>query len=84
MKIFDWTKKGLKLVTMVGNSMLVGAVGALGVFSVPTISIPIKICTAVSSYILTGVVTEKTDAYIDKTIDELQEELDEMNKDISQ
>lgn len=83
MKILEWTKKGLKLVTMVGNGMIIGAIGMIGVFSAPSISVPIKLCSAVSSYVLTGVVTEKTDEYIDKAIDELQNEVSDMKNNIS-
>lgn len=74
MTIIDLTKKGLKLITMIGNGLTVGALCGMYIFG-PGVAIPLKICASVSSYILTSMVTDKTDAYIDEKLDQVVDEI---------
>lgn len=74
MTILDLSKKGLKLLTMLGNGLTVGALCGMYIFG-PGVAIPLKLCASLSSYILTSIVTEKTDEYIDKKVDQFAEEL---------
>ena len=74
MTIIDLTKKGLKLITMIGNGLTVGALCGMYIFG-PGVAIPLKICASVSSYILTSMVTDKTDAYIDAKLDQVVDEI---------
>jgi len=74
MTIIDLTKKGLKFITMLGNGLTVGALCGMYIFG-PGVAIPLKICASVSSYILTNMVTDKTDAYIDEKIDQVVNEI---------
>lgn len=74
MNIVELAKKGLKLVTMLGNGLTVGALCGMYIFG-PGVAIPLKICASVSSYILTSMVTDKTDAYIDEKVDQFTNEL---------
>ena len=74
MTIIDLSKKGLKLLTMIGNGLTVGALCGMYIFG-PGVAIPLKICASLSSYIITSMVTDKTDEYIDKKVDQFAEEI---------
>ena len=65
-------KEALKVVTSIGNSVLTGIVAGL---SVTRYGLPIKICACISSFVLGGIMTGKTDAYIDKTAEEIEKQI---------
>lgn len=75
--IFNKAKEGLKSVTSIGTGMVIGNMATM--FLGEAI-IPIKICAYVGSYILSLMLSEKTDEYIDKKAEEIKNELDEQMK----
>lgn len=74
-------KEVLKTITGIGNSVLTGIVAGL---SVTRYGLPIKICACVSSLVLGGIMTDKTDEYIDKTADEIEKQIKEVAAKISE
>lgn len=74
-------KEALKVVTGIGNGVLTGIVAGL---SATPYGIPLKICACVSSFVLGGIMTDKTDAYIDKTAEEIEKQIKEAAAKISE
>lgn len=79
-KILSTGKEVVKAVAAIGNGVLSGFAAGLSFLPFGT---PIRICACVSSFILGGVLTDKTDAYIDKVADQIQEEFDQADEELS-
>lgn len=71
-KILSTGKEVAKAVAAIGNGVLSGFVAGL---SFLPFGMPVRICACVSSFVLGGILTDKTDAYIDKCADQIQEEI---------
>lgn len=80
-KILNTGKEVVKAVAAIGNGVLSGFVAGLSFLPFGT---PVRICACVSSFILGGVLTDKTDAYIDKVADQIQEEFDQAAEELSE
>lgn len=80
-KILSTGKEVVKAVAAIGNGVLSGFVAGLSFLPFGT---PVRICACVSSFILGGVLTDKTDAYIDKVADQIQEEFDQAAEELSE
>lgn len=73
--IFDKGASCLKTATNVG----VGAViGNIATAFMPTVALPIKVCAYIGSYILSMMLSEKTDEYIDRKTEEYKHEFEDM------
>jgi len=81
-KVLSTGKEVMKAVAAIGNGVLSGLVAGL---SFLPFGMPVRICACVSSFVLGGILTDKTDAYIDKCADQIQEEInkaaDELDED---
>ena len=73
--IFDKAKTGLKAVTDLGTGVVIGNIASM--FLGGTI-LPIKACAYVGSYILSMMLSEKTDEYIDRKTDEYKNQFNDM------
>lgn len=78
-KIISFGKEALKDITTFGNAVVCGSLGAV-VFCAGSLWVPLKICAAVSTTMLTGILTDKTNAYIDKEFDETIKDISELKK----
>lgn len=61
---FGVTCNIIKTAGMIGNSVLVGAL--YGLVLTNPVALPIKIFAGISGLLVSGVLTDKTDAYVDK------------------
>lgn len=80
-KILSTGKEVVKAVAAIGNGVLSGFVAGLSFLPFGT---PVRICACVSSFILGGVLTDKTDAYIDKVADQIQEEINNATEELDE
>ena len=74
--MFLLARRGLKLVTMVGTGLIIGGVCGFGVLAVPTILLPLKACAMISADILTGMISDYTDEYIDAQMNEIEDTIE--------
>lgn len=65
-KVLDGTCEGLKIATTIGNGVIMGSLWALCT-CFPVVGIPLKICAGISATTFGSMLSEKTDAYIDRT-----------------
>ena len=79
--IFKKANSALKVVTDVGTGAIIGNVASM--FLGNTI-LPVKVCAYVGSYILSMMLSEKTDEYIDRKTDEYKADFDEMRNTIKE
>lgn len=75
--IFEKAGAGLKIVTSIGTGAALGNIATVFMESSP-LGLPVKACAYVSSYILSMLLTEKTDEYIDRKTDEYKREFEDM------
>ena len=80
-KYVNTGKEVLKTITGIGNGVLTGLVAGL---SVAPYGVPLKICACVSSLVLGGLMTDKTDAYIDKCVNDIEKEIKDVAAKISE
>lgn len=66
----DNINDGLKIATMIGNSVLVGGLYGVLLLSTPW-KIPFKIAAGISSWAISGVLSSKTSEYIDNFMNDI-------------
>ncbi len=79
--IIDGTKKAVKLMNGVGLMKITN--WAVSAIMPATVSLPVRVCVRVASWALNGVLEQKTNQYIDETVDAVTgaiDSVDEANK----
>ena len=73
-KVINTSKNILKNASSIGIGALFGD---LSLIILPEVSLPVRICSSIASYMLGLMLIDKTDEYIDQKAEEIKNELTE-------
>ena len=77
MTVYERAKETLKIVTELGTGTILGNVVTI---LLPGAALPVKACAYVASYVISSMLTEKTDDYIDRKSEEYKTTFEKVKK----